>query len=74
MQTDLAPNATPIDTPLPAEFPLGIAAACFAMGFVFAVSPVRDGPVISGVLMAATAVGVVVSIMIARSNAAKNHG
>jgi hypothetical protein len=73
MHTDHAPDATPIDTPLPAEFPLGIAAVCLAMGFVFAVAPVRDGFYGSAVLLAAALIGVVVAVMMARSNAAKSH-
>lgn len=74
MHTDHAPDATPIDKPLPPEFPLGIAAVCLAMGFVFAVAPVRDGFYASAVLLTAAALGVVVAVVVSRSNAAKTHG
>lgn len=71
MHTDPATDHTPIDKPLPAEFPLGIAAACTAMGLVFAIAPVRDGLYAAGVLLAAAVIAAGVSLAVARRNAAK---
>ena len=74
MHTDHATDHTPIDKPLPPEFPLGIAAVCLAMGLVFAIAPVRDGFYAAAVLLGAAVVAAGVSLMAARSNAVNHRG
>jgi hypothetical protein len=73
MHTDHATDATPIDKPLPAEFPLGIGAACLAMGLIFAIAPVRDGLYAAAALLAAAVIAAGVAVVVARSNRA-THG
>ena len=63
--------STPVDRPLPPEFPLGFAAAFLAMAAVFGFAPVRDGPTIAVVLLGAAVVSAAVAVMMARARHVK---
>lgn len=63
-------SASP-DRPLPAELPLGFAAAFLAMSAVFAASPASDKPFLVGFCLAvATVAGVLALVMRCRAGEA----